>query len=84
MDDMCAVARHGKHVWGRGRAVPVSAGTAAFSYTLTPLPFAAEPRLPLPFGSGHVLPLPLTGPLGPSTIKGVGLSSLKGTEAVAG
>ena len=51
-------------VWGRGRAVPVSAGTAAFSYTLTPLPFAAEPRLPLPFGSGHVLPLPLTGPLG--------------------
>ena len=56
MDDMCAVARYGKHVWGRGRAVPVSAGTAAFSYTLTPLPFAAEPRLPLPFGSGHVLP----------------------------
>ena len=67
MDDMCAMARHGKHVWGRGRAVPVSAGTAAFSYTLTPLPFAAEPRLPLPFGSGHVLPLPLTGPLGPIT-----------------
>ena len=29
MDDMCAVARYGKHVWGRGRAVPVSAWTAA-------------------------------------------------------
>ena len=36
-------------------------------YTMTPLPFAAEPRLPLPFGSAHVLPLPLTGPLGPTT-----------------
>ena len=75
---MCAVARHGKHVWGRGRAVPVSAGTAAFSDTLTPLPFAAEPRLPLPFGSGHVLPFPLTGPLEPSdALLQCGLNELK-------